>query len=52
MVKKYCGILCRSPSGNLDISLFDDSYHVHNGVMSESEYVYIQARFEQLAPEC
>ena len=32
-------------------SLFDDSYHAHNGAITESEYVYIQAGFVQLSAE-
>jgi tRNA U34 5-methylaminomethyl-2-thiouridine-forming methyltransferase MnmC len=32
-------------------SLFDDSYHAHNGAMSESEYVYIESGFNSLAAD-
>ncbi|MCG9698198.1 tRNA (5-methylaminomethyl-2-thiouridine)(34)-methyltransferase MnmD [Shewanella sp. Isolate11] len=32
-------------------SLFDDSYHSHNGALSESEYVYIDAGFNALSPQ-
>ncbi|QYJ86681.1 tRNA (5-methylaminomethyl-2-thiouridine)(34)-methyltransferase MnmD [Shewanella mesophila] len=32
-------------------SLFDDSYHAHNGAMTESEYVYIESGFKSLSTD-
>ncbi|QFU24516.1 tRNA (5-methylaminomethyl-2-thiouridine)(34)-methyltransferase MnmD [Shewanella eurypsychrophilus] len=43
--------MTKDGSHTLMSSLFDDSYHAHNGAMSESEHVYIQAGFEQLDHE-
>ncbi|QDF76609.1 tRNA (5-methylaminomethyl-2-thiouridine)(34)-methyltransferase MnmD [Shewanella marisflavi] len=42
--------MTKDGSHTLMSSLFDDSYHAHNGAMSESEHVYIQAGFAALDP--
>ncbi|WP_082930761.1 tRNA (5-methylaminomethyl-2-thiouridine)(34)-methyltransferase MnmD [Shewanella woodyi] len=49
MINKIEVKMTKDGSHTLMSSLFDDSYHAHNGAMSESEYVYIQAGFEQLS---
>lgn len=49
MINKIEVKMTKDGSHTLMSSLFDDSYHAHNGAMSESEHVYIQAGFEQLA---
>ncbi|AQS40287.1 hypothetical protein Sps_05218 [Shewanella psychrophila] len=51
MLNKIEVKMTKDGSHTLMSSLFDDSYHAHNGAMSESEHVYIQAGFEQLEPE-
>ncbi|MCL1127712.1 tRNA (5-methylaminomethyl-2-thiouridine)(34)-methyltransferase MnmD [Shewanella surugensis] len=43
--------LTKDGSHTLMSSLFDDSYHAHNGAMSESQYVYIHAGFDALTTE-
>ncbi|WP_298773142.1 tRNA (5-methylaminomethyl-2-thiouridine)(34)-methyltransferase MnmD [uncultured Shewanella sp.] len=40
--------LTKDGSHTLMSSLFDDSYHAHNGAMSESQHVYIDAGFNAL----
>ncbi len=42
--------MTKDGSHTLMSSLFDDSYHAHNGALSESEYVYIQSGFNALSP--
>ncbi|MEI6860303.1 MAG: tRNA (5-methylaminomethyl-2-thiouridine)(34)-methyltransferase MnmD [Shewanella sp.] len=51
MINKIEVKMTKDGTHTLMSSLFDDSYHAHNGAMSESEYVYVQAGFEQLEPE-
>ncbi|BAJ00373.1 tRNA (5-methylaminomethyl-2-thiouridine)(34)-methyltransferase MnmD [Shewanella violacea] len=51
MLNKIQVKMTKDGSHTLMSSLFDDSYHAHNGAMSESEHVYIQSGFEQLKPE-
>lgn len=51
MINKIEVKMTKDGSHTLMSSLFDDSYHAHNGAMSESEHVYIQAGFEQLSAD-
>lgn len=43
--------LTKDGSHTLMSSLFDDSYHAHNGALSESQHVYIHAGFNALTTE-
>ncbi|MCE9679953.1 tRNA (5-methylaminomethyl-2-thiouridine)(34)-methyltransferase MnmD [Shewanella sp. AS1] len=43
--------MTKDGSHTLMSSLFDDSYHAHNGAMSESEHVYIESGLQALSPE-
>ncbi len=43
--------MTKDGSHTLMSSLFDDSYHAHNGAMSESEHVYIEAGFDALSTD-
>ncbi|CAM2936107.1 tRNA (5-methylaminomethyl-2-thiouridine)(34)-methyltransferase MnmD [Shewanella loihica] len=42
--------MTKDGSHTLMSSLFDDSYHAHNGAISESEHVYIQSGLADLDP--
>ncbi|NRD75521.1 tRNA (5-methylaminomethyl-2-thiouridine)(34)-methyltransferase MnmD [Shewanella sp. VB17] len=51
MENKIQVLMTSDGSHTLMSSLFDDSYHAHNGAMSESRYVYIQAGLEHLSKD-